>query len=161
MIYPFKSSDCSKPSIAWHLRMIPILNDETVYALNVDVQFILRWSACAGGYMHGGFSEFCVEDYPMDNYIAYHNLILKELSRRKMETIQDTWHYSWGGEDGKKGFYKKGVDIDYVDINCMIAEAVHDNLPIFAELDEDCFKSQLEYAKQHNLLRGGWEVNMK
>ena len=35
------------------------------------------------------------------------------------------------------------------------------NLPIFAELDDACFKSQLEYAKQHKMLREGWEVNMK
>ena len=48
-----------------------------------------------------------------------------------------------------------------MDINTLITDAIHDNLPIFAEHDDACFKSQLEYAKQHKMLREGWEVNMK
>lgn len=163
MIYPFKRSDYSHAFTAWHLKMLPILNDETLNILNSEVQFILLWSACGSEekYVHVGVSEFCVEDYPMDNYIAYHNLVLREMARRKMETIADAWHYSWGGDDGRKGFYRKDSDIDYVDINTLITDAIHDNLPIFAELDDACFKSQLEYAKQHKMLREGWEEYMK
>ena len=72
MIYPFKRSDYSHAFTAWHLKMLPILNDETLNILNSEVQFILLWSACGSEekYTHVGVSEFCVEDYPMDNYIS-------------------------------------------------------------------------------------------
>lgn len=139
------------------MEIIELVHPSILKYINNDILFIIHYNCISArskkskafkivSKRNDSF-EIYISDYSTEYFIAYHNIVMREMSKRGMDFNQKWWHYRYRGF-GLNDFTYEEIEKDF--INDMIKDFFKYNLPIFSEHDKDCLKSHCDIIIKNN-----------